>query len=103
MAGIGIFIEHRTKPGKRDEVYAVWKWHMASAISQNSGHRDYFYGFAEQDSDVLLVFQRYSSQDAAAAFLEHPAYLAYVSEVEHMLAGPPIVKSASIMWTKGEG
>jgi quinol monooxygenase YgiN len=102
LSTIGIFIEHRTLPGKRDAVFAIWKRHMAPAIAENPGHLDYFYGLADQDPDTLLVFQRYRDHAAAAAFLQHPSYSAYQAEVERLLQGPPTVRSASIAWTKAD-
>lgn len=100
MPTVGVFIEHRVRPGRRDDVFAVWKTHLAPAISTNPGHLDYFYGFADADADVLLVFQRYMNKEAASAFLQQPSYKAYLAEIEPLLQGPPVVRTASIKWAK---
>ena len=100
MSTLGVFIDHCTKPGQRDAVRAVWLRHMAPAISVNPGHLDYFYGLADDDSDSLLVFQRYASRGAAQEFLLTAAYRAYLREVEPLLLGPPTVRTAAIAWCK---
>ena len=100
MAGVGIFITHRTLPGQRDAVCAIWMRHMRAAVSANPDHLAYYYGIDANDPDVIRAFQHYSSVDAAAAFLRSPAYLAYVADVEGLLSGPPQVAQAEMLWQK---
>ena len=100
MIDIALFITHRARSGKREAVRAIWERHMRPAIASNPGHLDYFYCFAADDGDVIRVFQRYVDRDAAQAFLGHPSYRAYLAEVEGLLAGPPEVVEAEVMWSK---
>ncbi len=100
MADVALFITHRTRPGERDAVRAIWERHMQPAIAANPGHIQYFYCFAANDPDVIRVFQRYVDREAAQAFLRHPSYQAYLAEVEGRLAGPPEVVEAAVMWVK---
>lgn len=100
MAGFGLFITHRAKPGQRDAVRAVWERHMQPAIADNPGHADYFYGYAADDPDVIRVFQRYIDREAAEDFLGLLAYRSYLDEVEGLLAGPPEVVEVTVMWSK---
>ena len=100
MSHHAIFITHRTRPGMRDAVRDVWLKHMAPAVENNAGHLAYYYGFDAADADVLRVFQLYTDPAAAAAFLEHPNYTAYLAEVEGLLAGPPEVHVAIPQWSK---
>ncbi len=100
MAGHALFITHRTRPGMRDAVRDVWMKHMVPAVAGNAAHLAYFYCFDAADGDVLRVFQLYSDEAAASAFLELPAYAAYLGEVESLLAGPPEVHAAVPQWSK---
>ena len=100
MAGHALFITHRTVPGQRDAVRAVWEKHMAPAVADNVDHLAYYYCFDHADADVLRVFQLYRNEAAAAAFLNHQNYTAYLAEVEGLLAGPPEVHSAAPQWQK---
>lgn len=94
-----LFLMHKTKPGSRDEVEQVWRKHMPAAIEANEGHERYFYCYSE-DPDQIVVYQQYVDADAAAAFLQNPAYVAYLAEVESLLEGPPQVIRAIPRWSK---
>ncbi|MHA3841686.1 putative quinol monooxygenase [Sphingomonas aestuarii] len=102
MTAIALFITHRTAPGQRDAVRAVWERHMAPAVESNAGHLAYYYCFDTEDPDVLRVFQLYRDRGASAAFLKHPNYAAYLGEVEPLLQGPPQVHEAEPKWQKGK-
>ena len=45
MSKHALFLQHRTKPGARDEVQKIWQKHMQPAIDGNSGHEVYVYSF----------------------------------------------------------
>lgn len=100
MAKHALFIKHKTRPGKRDEVEQVWRRHMMPAISANPDHEVYVYSFGA-DPDTICAFQQYGSADAAAAFLKHPSYAAYLDEVTPLLTGEPEVQLLSVRWSKG--
>lgn len=100
MAAVALIIRHKTQPGRRDEVHAIWLRHMAPAVASNAGHTAYFYCFDNADPDALCAFQQYASPEASQAFLKTPSYAAYLKDVEPLLAGPPQVTSLTPMWTK---
>lgn len=103
MSHTALFIRHQTRPGKRDEVQAVWQEHMAPAIAANAGHIHYFYCFDDADPDSICAFQHYASPEAAQAFLDHPGYAEYLKAVEPLLASPPEVSRLTPMWVKEPG
>ena len=103
MGGHALFITHRTAPGKRDAVRMVWEKHMAPAVADNADHLAYYYCFDTEAADILRVFQLYRDAAAAKAFLDHPNYIAYLQDVEGLLAGPPEVHGATPMWQKPVG
>lgn len=101
---VGVLIRHKAKPGRRDDLFAVWSKHMAAAISRNPDHLAYFYCYDDSDPDVVCAFQQYASAEAAASFLKARAYQAYVREAEALLAAAPQVGSLSVKWSKaGKG
>lgn len=102
MAHHGVFLIHRTQPGRREAVRDVWTSHMAPAVSDNDDHLFYFYCFDDADPDVICVFQLYRDADAATAFLDHPNYIQYIAAVEPLLAGPPEFHAATPEWTKSD-
>jgi quinol monooxygenase YgiN len=100
MSSHAVFIVHRTAPGRRDDVRAVWERHMVPAIAANPGHLAYFYCYDNDDTDVLRVFQLYADRQAADDFLKHESYAAYLRDVESLLSGPPQVHGAEPKWKK---
>ena len=95
-----IFIVHRTLPGQRDSVKAVWMKHMAPAIEGNDGHLAYYYCYDKEDPDLLRVFQLYRDAASAAAFLSHPNYADYQREVLDLLIEPSEIHAAQPQWQK---
>ena len=100
MTSTALFIIHKTKPGKREEVKSVWLKHMAPAIQDNAGHLAYFYTFDNNDPDSICAFQHYASEQAAKDFLSHPSYRAYLAESRTLLEHEPQVTSLAPQWTK---
>ena len=94
-----LFVQHKTRPGKRGAVEAVWRRHMKPAAAANAGHLAYFYCFG-MDDDAICAFQHYASREAAQAFLETPAYAAYLEEVTPLLSGDPTVTVLDVRWSK---
>ena len=41
MQPVAVLVVHRTRPGQRDAVRAVWERHVPSAVSDNPGHLAY--------------------------------------------------------------
>lgn len=102
MERVALFITHRTQPGMRDQVRAVWQRHMQPAIAQNAAHEAYFYCFDTSDPDVIRVYQQYSDLAASQAFLQNASYAAYLRDVEPLLAGQPEVVMVTPLWVKGD-
>ena len=100
MSQVALFIRHRAKSGKRDEVRAVWEKHMAPAISANPSHTAYFYCFDNADPDSICAFQQYANAEAAQEFLKTTSYMSYLREVEPLLSGPPQVTDLIPVWAK---
>lgn len=96
-----LFIKHRAKPGRRDELEAVWRRYMMPAISANEGHVAYTYGFGTEP-DTVGAFQVYSSAEAAEEFARSAAYLEYLDASRSLLAQDPEVTVLETRWVKGE-
>lgn len=100
MSKVALFIKHKSLPGKRDEVRAVWERYMQPKIAQNKAHEAYFYCYDDNDSDSICVYQLYSDSESSQAFLKTPSYADYLKEVESLLAGPPEITEATPVWIK---
>ena len=102
MTKVALFVKHRTKPGKREEVRKVWERHMRPNIANNPGHEAYFYCFDSNDADSICAFQLYIDLKSSQDFLRTDSYAVYLKEVEPLLAGPPDVTSLNAVWIKGD-
>lgn len=100
MQPVALLVTHRTQPGQRDAVRAVWQQHMPPAVADNPGHLAYHYCFDTADQDAIHAFQQYRSAEDAAAFLQTSAYQAYQRDVTPLLAGPPVITQLTPIWTK---
>lgn len=100
MTSFALIIKHKTKPGKRDEVKEVWEKHMAPAVTANIDHTAYFYCFDNNDPDSIFAFQQYSSIEDSKDFLTRDSYIAYLNEVEPLLAGSPEITALTPVWSK---
>lgn len=99
----GLFIRHQALPGRRDELVTTWEQHMPAAVEANAGHEAYVYTEVVDDPDAVMVYQQYADAEQAAAFLQDPAYLAYLAASEHLLAGPPALTAVVPRWSKRVG
>lgn len=99
MPAHALFIQHRTRPGMRNEVQRVWRKHVEPAISANPDHHAYFYCFGE-DPDSICAFQAYDDRAAAAAFVKTPECAAYYAEVTPLLLGEPTITVLQVQWSK---
>ncbi len=95
-----IFLTHRTLPGKRQEVFALWDRVLRPAIAENADHLSYMYTFDVEDCDVIRVVQCYRTAQAATDFLKSAEYQSYARQVEALLAGPPELHTAAPVWTR---
>lgn len=100
MSQSTLFITHRALPGKRDEVRRAWETHLAPSIQARQVHDAYYYCYDDSDSDTIRVFQRYAVGADPQAFMQGPAYDAYVAAVTPLLAHPPVIHAATVAWAK---
>lgn len=100
MQTTALFIVHRTKPGRREDVKKIWLKHMAPAIQENAGHLAYFYTFDNDDPETICAFQQYASEQDARDFLAHPRYVAYLAESRDLLAQAPQIRALTPQWIK---
>ncbi len=95
-----LFIQHRTLPGKRGEMQRIWERHVKPRVEGNPAHLFYFFCEDALDPDVVRVFQLYESDEAMNAFPGGAWYQDYLSEVSKVVAAPPVISPAPLVWSK---
>ncbi|HEY5778352.1 MAG TPA: antibiotic biosynthesis monooxygenase [Terrimicrobiaceae bacterium] len=100
MNKTALFIRHKAQPGRRDDLLRIWQRHVRPRVEANPAHEAYFYCFDDSDPDVVCVFQLYSNEAARKDFLTGEWYPAYLDEVSQVVAAPPQISPASLVWSK---
>jgi quinol monooxygenase YgiN len=103
MSKTALFVRHQAQPGKRDDVRGVWEKYVKPRAAANPAHEAYFFCYDSNDPDVICVFQLYSSEEAAKEFLSGEWYAEYLGEVAKVVAAPPQISPASLVWSKTAG
>ena len=100
MTKTALFIRHQAKPGKRGDVRRVWEKYVKPRAAANPAHEEYFFCLDSKDTDVICVFQLYTSEAAMQEFLRGAWYADYLNEVSQFVAIPPLITPADLVWAK---
>lgn len=84
----------------RDEVCRIWEKHVKPHAAANPDHLSYYFCHDEADPDVVSIFELYRDREALGAFLGEAWYPAYLVELSTVVAEPPQVIPANLMWQK---
>ena len=103
MNPVALYVRHQAKPGMREQMRAVWEKHVKPRAAVNPGHLEYFFCHDDTDPDVVMVFQLYRDQAALDGFLAGDWYPAYLAEVAKVVAEPPRIVPAALVWRKEAG
>ena len=101
MNQAALFIKHKTRPGKRDEVRRIWEKHLKPRIAENAAHQAYYYCYDDNDPVTICVFQLYADRSSPQAFVKASWYAAYEQEVSPLLTGQSEFRAATPLWIKG--
>ena len=100
MSKTALFIRHKAKPGRRDDVRRIWERHVKPRAEANREHEAYFFCYDNGDPDVICVFQLYTDEAAMNRFLSGSWYPTYLEEIAQAVAAPPEISPASLVWKK---
>jgi quinol monooxygenase YgiN len=103
MKPIALFVRHKAKPGQRDAMRAVWERYVKPRAASNPGHLEYFFCYDANDPDTVVVFQLYQDQQTMDEFLAGTWYPEYLKAVSKVVAKPPEILPASVIWRKSAG
>lgn len=100
MSKTALFIRHQAKPGRRDEVQRIWAKYVQPRAAANPAHEACYFCYDDHDADVVCVFQLYTSEAAMREFLAGAWYPAYLHEIGEVVAAPPQISPATLVWSK---
>ena len=84
----------------RESVQRIWEKHVKPRAAANPDHLAYYFCHDDGDSDVVCVFQLYSSEAAMKEFLAGAWYPDYLAEIAAVVAAPPQINPATLVWSK---
>ena len=101
MSKAALFVRHRARPGRREDVRRVWEKHVKPRVEANANHEAYHFCFDDEDPDVICVFQLYRDRDAMKNFLSGEWYPLYLADVSPLVLEAPQLTTATPVWAKG--
>lgn len=102
MSKKALYIRHKVQPGKREEVRRIWEKYARDYIEGAGGQLAYFYGFDDNDPEVIVAYQLYTDETGADDFVKQPWYADYERETAALLAGPSEFRTITPQWIKGD-
>jgi quinol monooxygenase YgiN len=99
MNPIALFIRHKAKPGQRDAMREIWEHYVKPERLPIRGILNFFC-YDIKDPDTLVVFQLYRDQAAMDKFLAGAWYSEYLKAVSEVVAKPPEILPATLVWRK---
>lgn len=100
MAELAIFLTVRTKPGKREELKALWEQQLKQRAAQNEMQSNYIYAFDSHDENVIRITEVYETMAAFQANSQAEWFSAYMHEAMPLLDGEPEFHMATPQWVK---
>ncbi len=94
-------IKTKTQPGKRNEVAALYRQHMAPRAEANDAQEVVVWCDDSHDPDSFFLFEIYSSQEAMGANAQAPWFAEYMAAAGPLLAAEPEVTMAVPVWSTG--
>ena len=101
MPKLAILINSRTQPGKRPEVFAAYRQHMAPRAEENEAQEVVVWCDDATDPDSFFLFEIYANEADFQANAQAPWFAEYMAAVGPLLAEEPSVTMASPTWATG--
>lgn len=101
MSKLALIIKTTCKPGKRDEVRALWEEYLKPRAEANDAQEVYFTCYDDQNENVMYLFELYGSHDAMGANAGADWFQEYMGKVFPLLDGQPEMSMTTPIWSKG--
>lgn len=98
---VAMIIRSTTQPGRRDEVFALYRELLAPRAEANDGQELVVWCDDQHDPDTFYLFEVYADAAAMGANAQAPWFADYLAKASPLLAGEPTVGMASPRWSTG--
>lgn len=100
MEPLVLFIKTTAKPGKRDDVYALWATYVRPHREGDSTQNATFCCFDNHDPNVMYTLEYYTDRADFDASAQEPWFTEYIKSISPLLAAPPEVGFTTPIWIK---
>lgn len=97
---VAVYLTIRTKPGKRDELQALWEQHLKGRIVQNSELPGYIFALDHSDENVIRIAELYQTNEALNENAQAKWFSDYMQQANPLLDGEPEFHTATPVWVK---
>jgi quinol monooxygenase YgiN len=101
MGELAMVIRTRTRPGKRDEVFRLYRELLVPRAEQNETQEVIVWCADQHDPDAFILFEIYRDQAALGTNAQSDWFADYMARVGPLLAAEPDVVMATPRWAKG--
>ena len=101
MGKLALIIKSRTQPGRREDVYRLYREHMAPRAESNEAQEVVVWCDDAADADRFYLFEMYRDQESFGVNAQAPWFAEYMAQAGPLLAAEPEVVMASPVWATG--
>ena len=101
MTKIAMIVKSKAAPGKRDDLYELYREHLAPRAEANEAQEVVVWCADQQDDDAFALFEIYRDADALGANASAEWFADYLQAAMPLLAGEPEVTMAEPRWSTG--
>lgn len=101
MGDLAMFITSRAQPGKRDEIFELYREILAPRAEENERQEVVVLAADQQDPDTFYLFELYTDAEALGANATSSWFADYMAKAGPLLAGEPVVAMADRQWSTG--
>ena len=101
MSKLALFIKVTCKPGKRDEVYALWEEHLKPRLNASELHEAYYLCYDTENENVLYGYEVLSEASQRGQFAETDWFKEYMEKVFPLFDGEIEFNAMTPIWMKG--
>jgi quinol monooxygenase YgiN len=100
MTQVATIVSGRAKPGKRDELLALFKKELAPRATNNPAQQVVVWVADAADPDVFHLFEVYVDRAAMESNAKAEWFWAYMAQAGPLLDGQPEMKTGVPRWAK---
>jgi quinol monooxygenase YgiN len=101
MTTTAMLISGRTKPGKRDELYALYAEHAVPHVEQEASIPTVVWSTDRDDPDAYALFEIFADGTAGPRAMQSEWFQAYLQLAAPLASAPAEVRRLEPRWTKG--